>query len=374
MTVSITDVARVAGVSASTVSRALRGRPGVSEEVRAQIADVATRLGYTASRSASSLASGRTFTIGVVVPYIGRWFFGTVLDAAERIFSAAGYDVLLYNLGSPEARKRFFTRLPVRKRVDAVLSLLIPDEEEAAVLRSLGVPLAITVGGAREGFTAVGIDDRAGAEMRRTASGEPRPPPNRHDLRGQRAAALDHSDRPAPGVPGRPGRRRDRARSGPGGGRRLHRRGRRAGHDRLLAVARPPTAVFAQSDEMAMGALRALRRHRLKVPDDVSVVGFDDHELADVVGPDHRRPADRRPGRRGRPAAAAAAGRAGHRTTRRAGTDAHSSRPARDHRPAPRADRGKPHPSSPTPPPAPRPKHRTSTQTRTLATARRHTP
>lgn len=52
----------------------------------------------------------------------------------------------------------------------------------------------------------------------------------------------------------------------------------------LLAASRPPTAVFAQSDEMAMGALRALRRHRLKVPDDVSVVGFDDHELADVIG------------------------------------------------------------------------------------------
>lgn len=52
----------------------------------------------------------------------------------------------------------------------------------------------------------------------------------------------------------------------------------------LLAASRPPTAVFAQSDEMAMGALRALRRHRLKVPDDVSVVGFDDHELADVLG------------------------------------------------------------------------------------------
>ena len=128
------------------------------------LASVAAQLGYTASRSASSLASGRTYTIGVVAPYIGRWFFGTVLDAAEQVFSAAGYDVLLYNLGSAEARKRFFTKLSVRKRVDAVLSLLIPDEDESAALRSLGVPLASTVGGARPGFTVVGIDDRAGAE------------------------------------------------------------------------------------------------------------------------------------------------------------------------------------------------------------------
>ncbi len=191
MTVSITDVARAAGVSASTVSRALRGREGVSEEVRARITAVAASLGYTASRSAAALASGRTSTIGVVAPYVGRWFFGRVLDGAEQVLSDAGYDVLLYNLGSTDARKRFFTRMPARKGVDAVLCLLIPDEEEAAALRSLGVPLAVTVGGPRPGFTAVGIDDRAGAHPRRTAPREPRPPQDRHDLRFQRPPAVD---------------------------------------------------------------------------------------------------------------------------------------------------------------------------------------
>ncbi|MGP3986222.1 LacI family DNA-binding transcriptional regulator [Streptomyces sp. 3N207] len=284
MTVSITDVARAAGVSASTVSRALRGRPGVSDEVREQIAAVAASLGYTASRSASSLASGRTLTIGVVVPYVGRWFFSTVLDAAEQVFSKAGYDVLLYNLGSPEARKRFFTKLPLRKRVDAVLSLLIPEEEEIAALRSLGVPLASTVGGPLPGFTVVGIDDRGGAEsaVRHLAnlghrrigmiSGSSGPlhwttPVHRRQayLDVLADAGIEHD--PALEVDG------DYTVKG----------GERA-MTRLLAASRPPTAVFAQSDEMAMGALRALRRHRLKAPDDVSVIGFDDHELADVIG------------------------------------------------------------------------------------------
>ncbi|MGW7329812.1 LacI family DNA-binding transcriptional regulator [Streptomyces sp. NPDC054840] len=284
MTASINDVARAAGVSASTVSRALRGRPGVSDEVRAQISAVAAQLGYTASRSASSLASGRTYTIGVLVPYVGRWFFGTVLDAAEKVFSAAGYDVLLYNLGSPETRLRFFTKLPVRKRVDAVLSLLVPDEEEAAALRSLGVPMATVVGGARSGFTVVGIDDRAGTEsavrhlvnlghrrigMIAGASG----PLHWTTPVERRQAYLD--------VLADAGIEHDTALEADGdytveGGERAM--------TELLAGPRPPTAVFAQSDEMAMGALRALRRHRLKVPDDVSVVGFDDHELAEVVG------------------------------------------------------------------------------------------
>ncbi|MDX2678163.1 LacI family DNA-binding transcriptional regulator [Streptomyces sp. NY05-11A] len=284
MTVSITDVARAAGVSASTVSRALRGRSGVSEEVRAQIAAVAASLGYTASRSASSLASGRTFTIGVIAPYIGRWFFGTVLDAAEQVFSTAGYDVLLYNLGSPETRKRFFTKMPARKRVDAVLSLLIPEEDEAAALRSLGVPLATTVGGTRPGFTVVGIDDRAGTQSavrhlvnlghRRIGmiSGSSGPLHWTTPIE-RRQAYLD--------VLAEAGIEHDAALEADGD---YTVKGGERAMTELLAAPRPPTAVFAQSDEMAMGALRALRRHRLKAPDDVSVVGFDDHELADVLG------------------------------------------------------------------------------------------
>ncbi|UUU25597.1 LacI family DNA-binding transcriptional regulator [Streptomyces sp. DSM 40750] len=284
MTASINDVARAAGVSASTVSRALRGRAGVSDEVRDRITAIADQLGYTASRSASSLASGRTYTIGVLVPYVGRWFFGTVLDAAEKVFSAAGYDVLLYNLGSPETRKRFFTKLPVRKRVDAVLTLLIPDDEESAALRSLGVPLATTVGGPRPGFTVVGIDDRAGTESA-----------VRHlvNLGHRRIGMISGSSGPLhwttpierrnayldvladAGIAHDPALEADGDYTVEGGERAM---------TELLAASRPPTAVFAQSDEMAMGALRAVRRHRLKVPDDVSVVGFDDHELADVLG------------------------------------------------------------------------------------------
>ncbi|WP_405520922.1 LacI family DNA-binding transcriptional regulator [Streptomyces canus] len=284
MTVSITDVARAAGVSASTVSRALRGQPGVSDEVRAQIAAAAASLGYTASRSASSLASGRTLTIGVVAPFVGRWFFGTVLDAAENVFGAAGYDVLLYNLGSPETRKRFFTMMPVRKRVDAVLSLLVHDEDEADALRSLGVPLATFWTAPRPGFTVVGIDDRAGAQsaVRHLVNLGHR----RIGMIGGTSGPL-HWTTPVErrqgyldvladaGIPHDPALETDGGYTVEGGEHAM---------TELLAAPRPPTAVFAQSDEMAMGALRALRLHRLKAPDDMSVIGLDDHELAEVIG------------------------------------------------------------------------------------------
>lgn len=284
MTASITDVARAVGVSASTVSRALRGQPGVSDRMRERIAEVAASLGYTASRSASSLASGRTFTIGVAAPYVGRWFFGTVLDAAEKVFSGGGYDLLLYNLGSTEARKRFFTTLPVRKRVDAILSLLIPDQEEAKALRSLKVPMAATVGGPIPGFTVVGIDDRLGAtaavrhlvnlgHRRIGMIAGPSGPLHWTTPIERRQAYLDVLDEA--GLAYDPALEVDGAYTVRGGERAM---------TELLATPRPPTAVFAQSDEMAMGALRALRLHRLKVPDDVSVIGFDDHELSEVIG------------------------------------------------------------------------------------------
>ncbi|WBP91282.1 LacI family DNA-binding transcriptional regulator [Kitasatospora cathayae] len=285
MAASIIDVAQAVGVSPSTVSRALRGRDGVSDELRVRIIAVAADLGYTASRNASSLASGRTCSIGVLAPYVGRWFFGTVVDAAERVFSAAGYDLLLYNLGSVDSRKRFFAELPVRKRVDAILSLLIPTEDEAERLRSLGIPLAITVGGPRPGFTTVGIDDRAGAELatrhlvnlghRRIGRIGTQPSAPLYwttpDLRrrGYLDVLVDA------GIPHDPDLEADGEYTVEGGERAM---------TRLLTAVRPPTAVFAESDEMAMGALRALRAHRLRVPEDIAIVGFDDHELADVVG------------------------------------------------------------------------------------------
>lgn len=284
MTASLNDVAQAVGVSPSTVSRALRGQAGVSDQVRARITATAASLGYVASRSASSLASGRTYTVGVIAPYLGRWFFGTVLDAAEQVLSAAGYDVLLYNLGSTDVRKRFFARLPVRKRVDAVLSLLIPDDQEAEALRSLKVPLVSVVGESRPGFTVVGIDDRAGAaaavrhlvnlgHRRIGMIGGSSGPLHWTTPVRRRRAYLDVLEES--GIPNDPTLEAD-------GGYTLQ--GGEQAMSRLLAVTNPPSAVFAQSDEMAMGALRALRLHRLRVPDDVSLVGFDDHELSAVIG------------------------------------------------------------------------------------------
>ena len=120
------DVARLAGVSAATVSRALRGVPGVADGTRTRVLAAAARLGYAISPAASSLATGRTGTVGVIVPYVDRWYFARLISGVERVLRDAGTSLLLYNLGDEPGRARFFADLPLRRRVDAVLVLSLP--------------------------------------------------------------------------------------------------------------------------------------------------------------------------------------------------------------------------------------------------------
>jgi LacI family repressor for deo operon, udp, cdd, tsx, nupC, and nupG len=280
MSAGIEDVAARAGVSTATVSRALRGLPNVSAATRQRVLAAARDLDYVVSASASSLASGRTSTVAVVSPYIARWFFGQVIGGAATVLRDAGFDLLLYTVGSSERRARFFSELPLRGRVDAVMVVTIPLEDaEAASLEALRMPVS-TVGLAVPGFSSVRIDDVAGA-----ASAV-----NHLLALGHRRIAMIAGE----AGPARFTAPRDRrtgyitALCDAGVGADAHCEvdgnytvdgGERAMAS-LLALSDLPTAVFVQSDEMAMGAMRAIREVGLRCPEDISVVGFDDHEMA----------------------------------------------------------------------------------------------
>jgi DNA-binding LacI/PurR family transcriptional regulator len=284
MAVSIEDVARRAGVSIATVSRALRGLPDVAPTTRDRVLEAAAELDYVASPFAARLASGRTATVGVVVPFVNRWFFAEVIDGVEAALRKSGFDLLLYNLGDEDGRTRFFDVMPIRKRVDAVLiASLVLDDAEFDALGALSCPVGL-LGLERPGFLSTRIDDVAGA---RTAV--------RHllDL-GHRRIGLIGGDTDDPMRFTPPLRRRDGYRDAlreagiepdpdlevlgyftiDGGG---------EAASRLLAIPDRPTALFAESDEMAYGAMRAARRAGLSVPEDVAVIGFDDHVTAELM-------------------------------------------------------------------------------------------
>jgi LacI family transcriptional regulator, repressor for deo operon, udp, cdd, tsx, nupC, and nupG len=278
----IIDVAERVGVSVATVSRALRGLPGVSDTTREAVRAAAAELGYVASPSAAGLPTGRTGAVGIVAPWITRWFFTAVIEGAAELLVERGYDLLLYDLGGvAEARRRVLDTKLLNKRVDALLVLSLPlTPGEVDSLGRLHRPVAM-VGPAVPGLSGVRIDD---VEVGRLAT------EHLVELGHQRIAFVGGDPNDQLGFPVAPDRRTgyeaaliaaaikpDPTLVVPaeftidGGMRALA---------QLTASDSLPTAVVAASDEIAIGLLYAARREGISVPADLSVVGVDDHDMS----------------------------------------------------------------------------------------------
>ncbi|HEY6798161.1 MAG TPA: LacI family DNA-binding transcriptional regulator [Kineosporiaceae bacterium] len=281
---SIVDVAQRAGVSVATVSRALRDLPNVSQATRDRVLRAAQELQYTASPLASGLVTGRVRSVGVIAPYAGRWFFAEVLRGIEEALREEGYDLVLHVLADDRRREEFLSSLPVRRRVDAVIMVALPlGDQEVDLLRGLGLPMAC-VSEPTAGVHGDRIDNVAAARLavqhllnlghhRIACIGGDLDGPERFSVPGLRTDGYRTALADA-GLVVRPDWERD-------GG--FTARGGELAMTALLSQpGGRPTAVFCQSDEMAFGALRALRRSGLRCPDDVSIVGLDDHELAET--------------------------------------------------------------------------------------------
>ncbi|OAH09503.1 LacI family DNA-binding transcriptional regulator [Streptomyces jeddahensis] len=282
--INMADVARRAGVSMATASRALNNENGVAESTRRRVLAVAEELSYVVSPEASRLAGGATGRVAVVVPHISRWFFATLLEGLEAVLRAADLDVLLYHVDGIEDRHDFFHRLPARRKVDAVVVLAFPvAEEEQRRLELMGVTI-IAAGGQHAPYPNVCIDDETAGRQAMD---------HLIFLGHRRIAMIAAVDPDQPGELAPPGRSnayyaalRD---AGIPSDEQLVATvnwGGAEGADamaRLLSQREPPTAVYAHSDEVALGAVRTLRRAGLRIPEDMSVTGIDDHPLAELT-------------------------------------------------------------------------------------------
>ncbi len=281
---TIRDVAQRAGVSKSTVSHVLNGtryvRPELAERVRRAMAE----LNYTPNQLARSLRRKTTHTIGLITPDNANPFFAQVAQAVEEVCFRRGYTVLLGNAAGDPARELHYIRVMVEKQVDGLIvaaSGLHSEHLRPSVLGQIPVVLVDR--------SLPGLDvDRVVADHRRGGrlateyllslghrhiaciAGPADISAGNERLAGYREA-LEGAQ-----LPMVPSLVVEGAFDLASGYRAMQ---------RLLELPEPPTAVFAANDQMALGALRALREAGISVPQGCSVIGYDDTPLASYVHP-----------------------------------------------------------------------------------------
>lgn len=281
-TVTIRDVARKAGVGVGTVSRVLNESPLVSDDTRQRVLLAINDLDYLPSAVARRLSRGKTMAVAVIAPFFTRRSYVERLQGIENVLSTAGYDLILYNVETVARRDECLRSLPRGERLDGLLILsLPPDDDEVARLLSQDVP-TVLIDAYHAALPTVQIDDVAGA---RTATqylielGHRRigyigefldQNPLRFQPVGDRFTGYCTALAGA-GIPYRPEYHCQ--------GKYGWRDARRMAYE-LFELPEPPTAIFAYSDTMAFGVLEAAQQRGLAVPGDLSVIGFDDVEIA----------------------------------------------------------------------------------------------
>ncbi len=289
--VSIEDIARSAGVSHSTVSRALRDSPLISVDVRERIRSLAAEMGYTPNAIAQSLQTRRTSTIGLVVTSIDDPFLSDVVKGVEEVARVGGFSVILSATHNDPDQEMAIIETFHRRRVDGILvaSSRITSKYKKR-LDHIRVPTVLINSQAEsqdELLHWVAVDDRTGAQLAvehllqlgHSAIGylgvSCRPRSNQQRLQGYRnalaAVGMAYHDEWVVIAPGTEATDEEDFAAG------------QALLPRLLDAG--ITAVFCYNDMVAIGALMACQERGMTVPQELSIIGFDNIRMASYVTP-----------------------------------------------------------------------------------------
>jgi LacI family transcriptional regulator, repressor for deo operon, udp, cdd, tsx, nupC, and nupG len=282
--VTIIDVAKRAGVSTATVSRALAKPEVVSPQARARVQEAIEEIGFTPNFAARNLRARRTMTVLVVVPNIANPFFAQILRGIDDALVAAGYGMIIGNLDNLAEREARYVDIVFAGQVDGVLLMSgrIPSAQ-GRLMTEAGVPMAticVRIAGTR--LPHVVVNDRTAARAvveHLFGLGH-----RRFGFISGPAGNINSEDRLLGFREALAAARLDPDRATYWAGDFMLGSGVRAA-EQFLAARRRPTAVFAASDHMAISFMKTVRAAGVRVPDDVSVVGFDGIEFADFVEP-----------------------------------------------------------------------------------------
>ena len=277
MAVTIRDVAKAAGVSISTVSRALSAPEQVADTTRNHVQQVALDLGYRPNRAASGLITGRTGCLGLVVPDLENPFFGSISKGVQDRARAAGYAVFIADSDEDPTLEAEVVR-SLAKQVDGVILASARGTEDAVLALAAETPLVL-LNRSVAGIPSINFDNASGIRAimqhlvalgHRSIAYAAGPPSSWSN--GRRAEAFIAFGEAHPGLalvelgtfpPSFAG-------------------GIQAAD---LAIATGVTAVVAYNDLMALGLLDRLRQRGLRVPDDISVTGFDNIPVSAMIWP-----------------------------------------------------------------------------------------
>jgi LacI family repressor for deo operon, udp, cdd, tsx, nupC, and nupG len=278
---TIKDVATLAAVSIATVSRVLNGNSNVSEETRARVLDAIRKLNYQPNALARNLRRSETRTITAIFPDLANTFFSRIIKGMEKVADERGFNILIGDTNNDPVKEMKFINLLRERRTDGIIFTTARVDSRHIIEISDKAPVVL----ACEYFPnidipSVGIDNVRAAynatnylielgHKRIAHIGGPVNVILSHDRLKGYCMALEHNRIQVDET--------------------LIRTGTfyfDSGYEAMLSlldVERRPTAVFAASDEMAIGAIKAIKEKGLRVPDDISVVGFDDIALAELV-------------------------------------------------------------------------------------------
>jgi len=282
--VNISEVAARVGVGVGTVSRVLNGSTQVRDSTRRAVLEAIKELQYRPNRAAVSLSVGSTRSIVVLVPFLTRPSSVARLSGIIAVLDDNGYDCVVANVETRAQRDRHLESLIREHRTDGVIVCSLPLEKaEVQAISDVQLPL-VMVDADTPGVLRTVVDDVLGGRMAcqcLLGRGHQRIAfigdnledalgftSTRRRLRGYRDALLAAGIEPDPGLV------------------RLCPHGAQPALDsavELLALDRPPTAIFAASDTQALGVLMAAEQLARRVPDDLAVIGYDDLETAGLV-------------------------------------------------------------------------------------------
>ncbi|WP_251565201.1 LacI family DNA-binding transcriptional regulator [Paenibacillus pasadenensis] len=285
MAPKIKDVAKHAGVSVTTVSRVLNGEKYVKDDLRARVQRAIDELGYSPSHIARSLVRQKTNLIGVIVPDVTSSFYSTILSTIEKTASLNDYNLLVCNIIEDIDKELKYLQVFQQMRVDGIIIMHEKiNDDIREFIGKLDIPIIFSsVKPVEQRFVSVIIDDYAaaydatrhlidlghtrigflGGDMRDITSGQNRYIGYSHALadRGIKTEEtfIQFGDYKT-----------------------------QSGYDLMKVMLDQetiPTAIFAVSDDMAVGAMNCIHDHGFKVPQDISVIGFDGSQLTEQVRP-----------------------------------------------------------------------------------------